>query len=115
MLIAADGRPSVTTAPLYRPRQEIPLCLGVPGQITSIAGNIASLDVWGARIDVRLMGLRSVLLISWAEEYAAVTIEEALDFPGNKYFDWNGCKYYFCETTDSSLASTWGRCPLAST
>lgn len=115
MLIAADGRPSVTTSPLYRPRRRSPLCLGVPGQIPSIAGNIASLDVWGARIDVRLMGLRSVLLISWAEEYAAAAIEGALDFPGSKCFDWKGCKYYFCETTDSSSASTWGRCPLVST
>lgn len=30
------------------------MCLGVPGQVISIAGNVASLDVWGARIDVRL-------------------------------------------------------------
>jgi hydrogenase expression/formation protein HypC len=30
------------------------MCLGVPGQVISIEGNVASLDVWGARIDVRL-------------------------------------------------------------
>jgi hydrogenase expression/formation protein HypC len=30
------------------------MCLGVPGQVISIAGNVGSVDVWGARIDVRL-------------------------------------------------------------
>jgi len=30
------------------------MCLGVPGQVISITGNVASLDVWGARVDVCL-------------------------------------------------------------
>ena len=34
------------------------MCLGVPGQVISIAGNVASLDVWGARIDVRLDAIK---------------------------------------------------------
>ncbi len=30
------------------------MCLGVPGQVISITGNVATLDVWGARLEVRL-------------------------------------------------------------
>jgi len=59
----------------------------------------------------RLMGLRSVVLVSWAEEHAAVAVEGAPDFPGNSYFNWNGAKYYFCETTDSSFSFTVGEVP----
>lgn len=59
----------------------------------------------------RLMGLRSVVLVSWAEEHAAVAVEGAPDFPGNAYFDWNGAKYNFCETTDGSFGFTVGEVP----
>lgn len=59
----------------------------------------------------RLMGLRSVVLVSWAEEHAAVAVEGAPDFPGNTYFDWNGVKFYFCETTDGSFGFTVGEVP----
>ena len=30
------------------------MCLGVPGQILSIADQVATLDVWGSRVNVRL-------------------------------------------------------------
>jgi hydrogenase expression/formation protein HypC len=30
------------------------MCLGVPGQVVSIEGNVALLDVWGACVEVRL-------------------------------------------------------------
>ena len=59
----------------------------------------------------RLMGLRSVVLISNQEEHAAVAIEGAPDFPGNKYFVWKGGRYYFCETTDGSFGFTVGEVP----
>ena len=59
----------------------------------------------------RLMGLRSVVLISNQEEHAAVAVEGAPDFPGNRYFVWKGARYYFCETTDSSFGFTVGEVP----
>ena len=59
----------------------------------------------------RLMGLRSVVLISNQEEHAAVAVEGAPDFPGNKYFEWKGARYYFCETTDGSFGFTVGEVP----
>jgi transglutaminase-like putative cysteine protease len=59
----------------------------------------------------RLMGLRSVLMLSTVEEHAAVAVEGAPDFPGSNYFDWKGGKYYFCETTDGSYGFTVGEVP----
>jgi hypothetical protein len=59
----------------------------------------------------RLMGLRSVLLISSDEQHAAVAVEGAPDFPGNRYFEWKGSRYYFCETTDGSFSFTVGEVP----
>jgi hypothetical protein len=59
----------------------------------------------------RLMGLRSVLLVSSDEEHAAVAVEGAPDFPGNRYFEWKGSRYYFCETTDRSFSFTVGEVP----
>ncbi len=59
----------------------------------------------------RLMGLRSVVLLSSEEGHAAVAVEGAPDFPGNKYFEWKGGKYYFCETTDGSFGFTVGEVP----
>lgn len=37
------------------------MCLGVPGQIVSIENGIAIVDVWGARINVRLDILEEVV------------------------------------------------------
>lgn len=59
----------------------------------------------------RLMGLRSVVLLSADEEHAAVAVEGAPDFPGNRYFEWGGARYYFCETTDGSFGFTVGEVP----
>jgi hypothetical protein len=59
----------------------------------------------------RLMGLRSVVLVSSDEQHAAVAVEGAPDFPGNKYFEWKGSRYYFCETTDRSFSFTVGEVP----
>jgi len=59
----------------------------------------------------RLMGLRSVILLSFQEGHAAVAVEGAPDFPGNRYFEWNGARYYFCETTDHTFSFTVGEVP----
>src|SRR5207247_3247278 len=59
----------------------------------------------------RLMGLRSVVLLSADEEHAAVAVEGAPEFPGNRYFEWKGAKYFFCETTDGSFGFTVGEIP----
>ena len=59
----------------------------------------------------RLMGLRSVVLLSADEKHAAVAVEGAPDFPGNRYFAWNGGRFYFCETTDGSFGFTVGEIP----
>lgn len=59
----------------------------------------------------RLMGLRSVVLLSEQEGHAAVAVEGAPDFPGNRYFPWRGGRYYFCETTDGSFSFTVGEVP----
>lgn len=59
----------------------------------------------------RLMGLRSILLLSYAEGHAAVAVEGAPDFQNNNYFKWNGGQYYFCETTDGSFDFTVGEVP----
>jgi hypothetical protein len=59
----------------------------------------------------RLMGLRSVVLVSSDEQHAAVAVEGAPDFPGNRYFEWKGSRYYFCETTDRSFSFTVGEVP----
>jgi hypothetical protein len=61
----------------------------------------------------RLMGLRSVVLLSADEEHAAVAVEGAPDFPGNRYFEWQGGRFYFCETTDGSFGFTVGEVPPA--
>jgi transglutaminase-like putative cysteine protease len=59
----------------------------------------------------RLMGLKSVVLLSDDEQHAAVAVEGAPDFPGNRYFEWNGARLYFCETTDSPTGFTVGEVP----
>ncbi len=59
----------------------------------------------------RLMGLRSVVLLSGAEQHAAVAVEGAPDFPGNRYLAHAGSKYYFCETTDGGFGFTVGEMP----
>ena len=63
----------------------------------------------------RLMGLRSVVLISWKEGHAAVAVEGAPDFEKDqekKYFESkDGKKYYYCETTDRSFGFTVGEVP----
>lgn len=56
-------------------------------------------------------GLRSVVLLSADEEHAAVTVGGAPDFPGNRYFEWKGGRFYFCETTDGSLGFAAGEVP----
>lgn len=59
----------------------------------------------------RLMGLRSVVLLSAEEGHAAVAVEGAPDFPGSHYYVWNAHNYYFCETTDGSFGFTVGEVP----
>ena len=51
------------------------MCLGVPGQVISIAGNVASLDVWGARIDVLLDPLEDTVKVGdYILEHAGVAV-----------------------------------------
>ena len=50
------------------------MCLGVPGQVMSIEGNVASLDVWGARIDVRLELEEKVNVGDYVLEHAGVAV-----------------------------------------
>ena len=51
------------------------MCLGVPGQVISIEGNVASLDVWGARIDVLLDPIREQVAIGdYVLEHAGVAV-----------------------------------------
>lgn len=51
------------------------MCLGVPGQVISISGNIASLDVWGARIDVRLDAVEEKVKVGdYVLEHAGVAV-----------------------------------------
>lgn len=50
------------------------MCLGVPGQVISIEGNVASLDVWGARIDVRLELEEKVKVGDYVLEHAGVAV-----------------------------------------
>ncbi|HEX9160280.1 MAG TPA: HypC/HybG/HupF family hydrogenase formation chaperone [Thermoanaerobaculia bacterium] len=38
------------------------MCLGVPGQIVSIQKNVASVEFWGTRKSVRLVGLTDHVL-----------------------------------------------------
>ena len=50
------------------------MCLGVPGQVISIEGNVASLDVWGACIDVRLELEEEVKVGDYVLEHAGVAV-----------------------------------------
>ena len=50
------------------------MCLGVPGQVMSIEGNVASLDVWGARINVRLELEEKVNVGDYVLEHAGVAV-----------------------------------------
>lgn len=61
------------------------MCLGVPGQVINIAGNVATLDVWGARIDVRLdpikepVNVGDYILEHAGEAVRLITPEHVLD------------------------------------
>ena len=51
------------------------MCLGVPGQVISITGNVASLDVWGARIDVDLDVVEETVKVGdYLIEHAGVAV-----------------------------------------
>jgi hydrogenase expression/formation protein HypC len=51
------------------------MCLGVPGQVVRIEGNVASLDVWGARIDVLLDPIREQVNVGdYVLEHAGVAV-----------------------------------------
>lgn len=59
----------------------------------------------------RHMGLRSIVLLSHEEEHAAIAVEGAPDYPGSHYFEHDGGKYYFCETTSGTDGFTVGQIP----
>ncbi len=60
----------------------------------------------------RLMGLRSLVLLSTDEQHAAVAVEGAPDFD-QRFFLHDGKRFYFCETTDGSFSLTVGEKPDA--
>lgn len=60
----------------------------------------------------RLMGLRSLVLLSADERHAAVAVEGAPDFD-TRFFLHGGKRFYFCETTDGSFSLTVGELPDA--
>ena len=51
------------------------MCLGVPGQIVSIAGDVAVVDVWGARIDMRLDPIKETVKVGdYVLEHAGMAV-----------------------------------------
>jgi hydrogenase expression/formation protein HypC len=51
------------------------MCLGVPGQVIAIEGDVASLDVWGARVDVRLDSMvEKVNIGDYVLEHAGIAV-----------------------------------------
>jgi hydrogenase expression/formation protein HypC len=63
-----------TVVPLF-PQEDFTMCLGVPGQILSIDGSKAILDVWGSRVEVRLDLLDQVVSVGdYVLEHAGVAV-----------------------------------------